>query len=148
MEENMSKSNLIRAAVVFGTATLLSGVAAANAPADLKMTKDQCSTLWMKALGSTSGDLAMDKAAPYVADFKKADTNSDKMLSSSEWMAACDQGNIRTADAGVTDQGTAATSDRTPAGATDKSPGATSTGAAGTEVGKTPAGTSDRTPSK
>ena len=144
----MSKSNLTRAAVVFCSATLLSGVAAANAPADLKMTKDQCSTLWMKALGSASGDLAMDKAAPYVADFKKADTNSDKMLSSSEWMAACDQGNIRTADAGVTDQGTTATSDRTPSGATDKAPGATSSGAAGTDAGKTPSGTSDRTPSK
>lgn len=144
----MSKASLIGAAIVFGTASLMSGVAAANAPADLKMTKDQCSTLWMKALGSTSGNLAMDKAAPYVADFKKADTNSDKMLSSAEWMAACDQGNVRTADAGVTDPGSTATSDRTPAGASDKAPGATSTGAAGTDAGKTPGGTSDRTPSK
>jgi hypothetical protein len=148
MEEDMSKSNLIGAAVLFATASLMAGVSAANAPADLKMTKEQCVTLWTKAIGTKSGDLAMDMATPYVTDFKKADTNSDKMLSSSEWMAACDQGNIRTADAGLSEQGSTATSDRTPGGASDKAPGATNTGAAGTEAGQTPAGTSDRTPSK
>ena len=144
----MFKSNLIGAAVVLATASIMPGISAANSPADLKMTKDQCATLWTKAIGTTSGDLAMDMAKPYVTDFKKADTNSDKMLSSTEWMAACDQGNIRTADAGASDQGSTATSDRTPGGATDKAPGATNTGAAGTDAGKTPGGTSDRTPSK
>ena len=41
------------------------------------------------------------------------------------------------------------TSDRTPGDASPaRTPGATDTGAAGTDAGKTPSGTSDRTPTK
>lgn len=133
------------------TATICAASAFADtAPLnDMKMTKQQCATLWTKALGSSSGDLAMDKAKPYVTDFKKSDSNSDGKLSSSEWMAACDNGWVKTASASEPGPNTAdRTSDRTPSGATERTTGAGATGAAGTDAGQTSNGTSDRTPSK
>lgn len=124
--------------------------AAAKTPAaaDMKMTKAQCQTLWGQALSGSSGELAMDKAQPYVKDFTKADVNSDKKISQTEWMDACNQGWIKTADASTGGETGGATSDRTPSGASDRTPGAGTTGAAGTDAATTPSGTSDRTPSK
>ncbi len=141
-------------AIAFGTLSFTQAFAAdspaaANTPADMKLTKAQCETLWGQAVAGTSGDLAMDKAQPYVKDFAKADVNSDKKLSQAEWLQACDQGWIKTADAssgGATVGG--ATSDRTPEVAPERTPGAGTTGAAGTDAGQTTSGTSDRTPEK
>lgn len=115
-----------------------------------KMTKAQCETLWKQAGAGASGDLTMDKAKPYAANFKDVDVNGDSKLSSTEWMDGCNKGLIRTA-AAATPAGKlgAPTSDRTPGTQTpDRTPGASNTGAAGTERGITPGGTSDRTPSK
>lgn len=64
----------------------------ANAPADLKMTDEQCSTLWNKARGQSIGELKPDEAKPYVRDFAKADTNKDTTLDSKEWADACKLG--------------------------------------------------------
>ncbi len=125
----------------------------AAAPADMKMTDAQCTTLWSSAMGTATGDLAMDKAQPYVKDFKKADVNGDSKLSASEWKDACskgwvmsDAGGAATTPARPVNTPDGATSDRTPGGATERTPGAGSTGAAGTGAAQTPAGTSDRTP--
>jgi hypothetical protein len=116
------------------------------------LTKAQCENLWSQAMGSDTGDLAMNKASPYAKDFKSVDLNGDGKLQSKEWMDGCDKGLIKTSEAAPSNQPAnvegGKTSDRTPEGAKERTPGAGSTGAAGTGAGKTPEGTSDRTPSK
>lgn len=130
-----------------GAAAVALGMAAMSpAFAQTKLTQAQCETLWTQALAGSSGDLAMNKAKPFVKDFKKADQNSDAKLSQTEWVNACNQGWIQSSASTGAGSGASGTSDRTPGGASDRSPGASDTGAAGTEKGKTPGGTSDRTP--
>jgi len=127
----------------------------ANAPSDMKLTSQQCTTLWSKAHGGGAGDLSADKAKPYLKDFDKADVNKDEKLSSDEWSSACQQGWVMSETTVPAAEGTVspdaaksggATSDRTPSGAKDREPGSTAAGAPGVEGGKTPEGTSDRTP--
>ena len=78
--------------LALGTSIFSPVFAQEKSAADMKMTAAQCETLWTQALaGSTAGDLAMDKAQPYVKDFKKADKNTDSKLSQTEWMDACNQ---------------------------------------------------------
>ncbi len=124
-----------------------------NAPADMKLTKQQCATLWDKARAGGSGDLSMDQAKPFLKDFEKADVNKDESLSSDEWASACQKGWVMseaTVPAGTVSPRAAkpggATSDRTPEGAKNREPGSTTAGAPGVEAGQTPKGTSDRTP--
>lgn len=68
----------------------------ANAPADLKLTDEQCSTLWTKARGTSIGELTLDEAKPYIQEFTKADTNKNQTLDSTEWAAACQAGLVST----------------------------------------------------
>lgn len=150
----MKRSLMAAIAVTCAMSTSAFADTNANAPTDMKITDAQCTTLWNKAAGSASADLTMDKAQPYVKDFKKADVNSDSKLSAAEWKDACVKGLVM-ADAGgaadmsgktpVNEMG-APTSDRSPGGASERTPGAGSTGAAGTGAAQTPEGTSDRTP--
>lgn len=137
------------AATLFFSITASLAVSA-QTPWDMKMTEAQCSTLWTQARASSSGELSRKKAEPYVNDFKKADRDGDNELSQTEWIAACEQGLIRSSLDGVGDGTSGAsekTSDRTPDDTSpSRAPGATSTGAAGTEAAKTSGGTSDRTP--
>ena len=93
-------------------------------PADLKMSPAQCETLWKQALGSDTGDLAMTKAAPYAADFKKVDMNADGKLQAKEWMDGCNNGLIKSAAVQAPASPGGKTSDSTPEGATDRAPGA------------------------
>jgi hypothetical protein len=142
----------------FGAATVVLGAvgmssAFAGAPSDMKMTEAQCSTLWTEAHAGSSGDLPMNKAEPYVRNFKTADTDGDKKLSETEWNAACNKGGVQTSSASGANEGSSGssnkTSDRTPGDlAPSRTPGATGAGAAGTDAGQTPGGTSDRTPDK
>ncbi|NOT71836.1 MAG: hypothetical protein HOP09_11340 [Hyphomicrobium sp.] len=111
-----------------------------------KLSAAQCEALWKQALGSDTGDLAMTKAAPYAADFKKVDVNADGKLQSKEWMDGCNTGLIKSAAVQAPASPGGKTSDRTPEGATDRTPGASNTGASGTDAGQTKGGTSDRTP--
>lgn len=121
----------------------------ANAPADMKLTDAQCTTLWSKASGGATGDLAMYKAQPFVKDFKKADINADSKLSETEWKEACAKGWVMSeATPAATPAKQGATSDRTPEGASERKDGSTSAGAPGVDAGQTPSGTSDRTPEK
>ncbi len=136
------------ATLAFSAAGLSLAFAQAPVPSATKLTQAQCATLWTQALAGSSGDLAMDKATPYVTDFKKADKNGDTKLSQTEWTDACNQGWVQSSASTGAGEGEK-TSDRTPGDASpSRAPGATGTGAAGTEAGKTPSGTSDRTPSK
>ncbi len=136
------------AAVALGLAVLSPAFAQTPVPSKVKMTQAQCETLWTQAMAGGSGDLAMDKAKPYVKDFTKADKDANTKLSQTEWMDACKQGGVQSSTSTGAGSGAGGTSDRTPGGATERAPGASDTGAAGTEKGQTPSGTSDRTPSK
>ncbi len=78
--------------LVFMTALVNAAEPQANAPADLKMTDKQCSTLWTKARGESIGELTLDEAKPYIQDFTRADTNKNQTLDSTEWAAACQAG--------------------------------------------------------
>ena len=127
----------------------------ANAPSDMKLTSQQCATLWNKAQGGASGDLSLDKAKPFLKESDKADVNKDKKVSSEEWSSACQKGWVMSETTVPAAEGTVspsatkpegATSDRTPSGAKNREPGSTAAGAPGVEGGKTPEGTSDRTP--
>lgn len=127
-----------------------SSAGSTQTPADMKLTKAQCSTLWTQALAGSSGDLSMAQATAYVTDFKKADKNADGQLSKSEWRSACEQGWVRSSSDGASDGmagSSEKTSDRTPGDQSpSRTPGATRSGAGGTEAGQTWNGTSDRTP--
>lgn len=145
----------ISAAVIL--APFIPAIAAENqadAAANVKLTDAQCTALWSKAVSGATGDLAMDKAQPYVKDFKAADANADSKLSAAEWNDACAKGLIKSdtastgASTGASGQDQGATSDRTPGGSQDREHGSTSAGAPGVEHGQTPEGTSDRTPNK
>lgn len=68
----------------------------ANAPADLKLTDEQCSTLWVKARGASIGELTLAEAKPYLKDFTKADVNDSGSLDSKEWSDACTAGLVST----------------------------------------------------
>ena len=75
----------------------------------------------------------------------KADCDKTKDMKWNDATKACVQSSAST---GASDA-TGKTSDRTPGDASpSRTPGATDTGAAGTDAGKTPSGTSDRTPAK
>lgn len=114
---------------------------------NVKMSDSQCSTLWTQALAGASGDLAMDKAKPYVKDFKTTDKNGDNKLSQAEWTEACNQGWVESTPARAAGPG-GATSDRTPGKPADREHGSSVTGAPETDAAQTPGGTSDRTPSR
>ena len=151
--------------VLMATTSILTGVMAtsaladtsttgANSPADMKLTKAQCDTLWGQASSGSTGDVAMDKAKPFTKDFKKVDTNGDGKLSAVEFQTGCSNGLVQMSQANtpsqqpVTGATGGKTSDRSPGANPDRTPNASSSGAAGTDTGQTPSGTSDRTPAK
>ena len=123
----------------------------ANAPADMKMTDAQCTTIWSQASAGATGDLAMDKAKPFVKDFKLADVNADAKLSAAEWKAACAKGWV------MSDANAAAT-DRTREGRNVRprrqkarqivKPALRRPAHRASMPARPPAGTSDRTPEK
>ena len=99
--------------------------AGANSPADMKLTKFQCDTLWSQASDGETGDVAMDKAKPFTKDFKKVDTNSDGKVSADEFQTGCTNGLVQMSQANTPSQ--KPVTDAQPAGKTsDRSPEATS----------------------
>lgn len=87
-------------------------------------TKAQCESLWTQALAGTSGDLGMDKAKPFVTDFKKADKNGDNKLSQVEWLDACGDRLIHSSAATGAGGGTSGTTEGKPT--SDRTPGESS----------------------
>ena len=173
--KSITSAGVLAAAIAVLASPLAFAEPQANAPADMKITDQQCDTLWQQAGGTGSTELTADKVQKFVKDFKKADANANSKLSATEWKDACAKGYVMSqtnvpAPGGATgapadnsaskgastgESSTpppatpgAATSDRTPGHATERAPGASNTGAAGTEQGQTPSGTSDRTPNK
>ncbi len=74
-----------------------------------KMSQAECQTMWNTADSSKSGSLTQTQAQTYVTDFKVADTNNDGRLSSTEFLAACQQGHVRGSASSGTGSGTTGT---------------------------------------
>lgn len=120
----------------------------ASPSAKLKLSQSECTNLWQQANPSGGTALTEEQAKPYVTDFKSANPDGDATIDQNEWIAACGKGLVSTSSSSGASTGAAGkSSDRTPGNPSpDRTPGASTAGAAGTEVGKTPEGTSDRTP--
>ncbi|MEZ5818611.1 MAG: hypothetical protein R3D44_16155 [Hyphomicrobiaceae bacterium] len=94
----MLKSVLMSGAILLlGVATAAAQTAGTTGSAGSKaggqqMTQAECQAIWSKADASSAGSLTETQAQPYVTNFKSADTNGDKKLSSAEFLAACQHG--------------------------------------------------------
>ena len=75
-----------------GSASAQTGGAADPKAGSTQMTSAQCESLWSKVDSSHTGLVTSAQAQPYITVFKKADSNSDGKLSSSEFTAACQAG--------------------------------------------------------
>jgi hypothetical protein len=58
----------------------------------MKMTQAECESMWNRADSERSGSLSQTQAQSYITDFSAVDTNNDKNLSRSEFLAGCDKG--------------------------------------------------------
>jgi hypothetical protein len=98
METDMNRFLLTATglSLIFMTALVNAAEPQMNAPADLKLTDEQCSTLWTKARGESIGELKLDEAKPYLKDFTKADIDESGSLDSKEWSDACKAGLVST----------------------------------------------------
>lgn len=68
-----------------------------NAPADMKLTDEQCVALWKQAEAADTVKaepeaLPVDVVRPFVKDLTKTDTDGSKTISTKEWAAACEAG--------------------------------------------------------
>ncbi len=75
------------------------GTAFAQAEAEMKLSQAECQTIWNRADAAGSGKLSASDADRYVSNFAAADTDSDGSLTSTEFMAACDQGLVHDSSA-------------------------------------------------
>jgi hypothetical protein len=66
-----------------------------GAPGTMKMTQAECESMWNRADSARSGSLSQAQAQSHVTDFSAVDANRDGNLSQGEFLAACDQGLVR-----------------------------------------------------
>ena len=72
-----------------------------NAPSDMKLTDEQCVTIWKQAAaaGTAKADpeaVPLDAVRPYVKDVVKTDTDKSGTVSTKEWADACKAGFVMT----------------------------------------------------
>jgi len=82
---------------VASAAIILAGAGAAFAQGAgdagaVKLSKADCQSIWSKADSAQNDSLTSAQAAPYVTNFKAADSNADGKLSSAEFMSGCQRG--------------------------------------------------------
>ena len=81
---------------IASAAIILAGAGAAFAQgageSATKLSKADCQSIWSKADSAQNDSLTSAQAAPYVTNFKAADTNADGKLSSAEFMSGCQRG--------------------------------------------------------
>lgn len=95
---------LIATAVFIHGLTLAEAEPQANAPADMKLTDEQCVTIWKQAHAADKATpetetLSLDAVQPYVKDVAKVDLDRDKLISTKEWADACKAGLVMSAPA-------------------------------------------------
>lgn len=71
-------------------------------PAGVKLAKAECEAAWKKANPSNKPTIGAGQAIAFVADVKAANTNGDAGIDQSEFMAACDKGLMKDANAAST----------------------------------------------
>lgn len=68
-----------------------------NAPSDMKITDEQCVTLWKQAAAGVAEDtesIPAQAGTAYIKDMAKVDADKDGKLSTKEWANACKSGLI------------------------------------------------------
>ena len=75
-----------------------------NVPADMKITNEQCVTIWKQAeaadkVKAEPEALPVDVVRPFVKDVTKTDTDGSRTISTKEWAAACEAGLVMTSPA-------------------------------------------------
>lgn len=96
----MSRISLMTA--TFAGAALFATGAFAQSPSPstgTKLSQAECQAIWNSANPAGSASLSMTQAKPYVSDFSKVDSNSDGMLSESEFTNGCNQGLVKSSAA-------------------------------------------------
>lgn len=68
-----------------------------NVPADMKLTDEQCVTIWKRAHASSGADvqaeeIALAAARPYLKDADKVNLDGNGTISTQEWASACKAG--------------------------------------------------------
>lgn len=72
-----------------------------NVPADMKVTDEQCVTLWKQAEAADTAKadpeaVPLDVVRPFVKDFGKIDSDKSGTVSTKEWADACKSGLVMT----------------------------------------------------
>lgn len=98
------------ALVAAGVLAASMGVAAAQTTGGgTQMTQAQCQSLWNR-INTTGGDsVTQTQVSNHVRDFKAVDANNDGKLSSTEFMAACQRGQVHDTASTGTSPGTTGT---------------------------------------
>lgn len=71
-------------------------------PAGVKLAKAECEAAWKKANPANKPTIGPGQAIPFVVDVKAANSNGDTGIDQSEFMAACDKGLMKDANAAST----------------------------------------------
>jgi len=101
-----------------------------------KMSQSECQSLWQSADSSKAGSLTQTQAQPYVSSFSAVDTNSDGKISQTEFMSACEKGQVMASGSGST-TGTTGSSTGSASGTTGSGTGSTGAGSSSGTTGKT-----------
>lgn len=103
----------------------LFATAAIAEPAGVKLSQSECTSLWQKANPSGAEGVTASQAAPYVsaANFKAANPDGDTTLEQDEWMAACNNGLIKSSSATGSSSGASGSSGSSPSGSSSTGSG-------------------------
>lgn len=71
-------------------------------PAGVKLAKAECEAAWKKANPSNKPTIGAGQAIPFVVDVKAANSNGDAGIDQKEFLAACDKGLMKDANAAST----------------------------------------------
>ena len=71
-------------------------------PAGVKLAKAECEAAWKKANPSNKPTIGAGQAIPFVVDVKAANSNGDAGIDQIEFLAACDKGLMKDANAAST----------------------------------------------
>jgi hypothetical protein len=83
---------------------------AANSPESAtRLSQSECTNLWQQANPNNAPGLTESQSAPYVIDFKAANPDGDTTIDQNEWLAACNQGLVKSSSSSGTSTGTSGT---------------------------------------
>lgn len=106
--------------VIAFAAALGSSASAQNTPSTngsgsaMKLTQNECSSVWQQAGGSSGKGLTEAQAKPYVSDFKSANPDGDLTIDQNEFMNACSKGLVKSSASTGASSGTAGNSEAAP----------------------------------